>query len=473
MPLLEGVSVAGLAAAIALPWLAGALGVRLAAGPGSRWTAAAGFGFFAGQLLVIVLLLAWDALGIALAFWPPALLVAALAGVLGWRVSGHGVQRPVLPRWHWTTWLALAVLLALIVARFWLMAQELALRPLFPWDAWMNWVPKAIVWFHHLELTPFVAPSDWLAAPAGEEVYTLGNRRASEYPAGVPLLLLWTMLGGGTADHTLVYLPWLLAPVAFALLLWDRLRAGGTGPVIALLAVYLFASQPLVNVHTMLAGYADLWLALYLSTGIIAADAFHRSRSTAAAGLAVTMAVGCMLMKTPGMVFGAVVVAMVVLVALGLPGRWWRRATLAGLAGIALLLALGLVPGLLGTAGEDWTLPLPGTLPELRLQPRPLAPLLAESLYVFANWHLLWVALPLAGIAAFVLRGRTSLDRPAIAGLVAAAGLLVFVFGFTHYFRQAENLLTLNRTILYLVPLVAYVAGTWLNDARRAADADD
>ena len=41
------------------------------------------------------------------------------------------------------------------------------------------------------------------------------------------------------------------------------------------------------------------------------------------------------------------------------------------------------------------------------------------------------------------------------------------------FFRQAENLLTLNRTILYLVPLAAWVAGTWLNDARRAADAVD
>ena len=482
----EDLSVLGLSAAIALPWVAGTLALRVAGGPEWRWSAALGYGFFIGQLLVIGLLIAIDATGASLAFWPGAALltagIAALAviGMRGRRARPGsaippGASNRAEP--HWASWLAFAALLALIAARFGLMAQELAVRPLFPWDAWMNWVPRAVVWFHHLELTPFASPREWLAAPMGEELYSLGNRQASDYPPGVPLVLLWTMLGAGTADHPLLYLPWLLAPAAFALVLWSALREAGASSLVALIAVYLFTSLPLANVHSMLAGYADLWLALFFCGGAIALDACRRTGSRTALVLAVALGVGCMLMKNPGLVFGALVISGAALVGSGLPGRWWRRAALAGLAAMVLLLFVGLLLGESTPDPDAWALPLPGALPALSLQPRPLAPILFDSLYGSANWHLLWLVLPLAGIGALAARGRRALDRPALALLVAAALLLVFVFGFTHYFRQAENLVTLNRTLLYLVPLAAYVIGVWLTEATagpgRRTDADD
>jgi hypothetical protein len=202
----------------------------------------------------------------------------------------------------------------------------------------------------------------------------------------------------------------------------------------------------------------------------MAVDAFHHRGRVAYVGLALAMAVGCALMKTPGLVFGALVVAMAALVALRLPAHWWRRLALLGLGGIAGLLALGLLPGF---AGSERMLSLPFFLPDLRLQPQPLLPILAEQLFDFANWHLLWLLLPLAGLAALLARGRTALDTPAVTGLVATAGLLVLVFGMSHYFQQAESLVTLNRALLYLVPLAAYLTGSWLAAAGRAADADE
>jgi hypothetical protein len=332
----------------------------------------------------------------------------------------------------------------------------------------MNWVPKAVVWFEHGELTPFELPPAWLAAPSGSEVYTLGNWRASGYPPGVPLMLLWVMLGAGTADHTLLFLNWLFAPAAFSLALWSHVRARGAGPVLAMLAIYLFVTPPLVASHVMLVGYADLWLALFFSLGVIAVDALHHRRNVAWGVLALAMAAGCALMKTPGLVFGVLVASLAGLVAAELPGRWWRRLTLAGLAGIVLILVLGLLPLVDG----EGALPLPGFLPELELQPQPLLPILIQQLFGFAQWHLLWLALPLAGLAGLLAHGRRALEAPALAGWVAAAGLLAFVFGMTHYFRQADNLLTINRTLLYLVPLSAYLIGGWLAlDRRRDAPA--
>jgi hypothetical protein len=468
--MLDGISLIGLLVALALPWLGGALVARWLL---DDWPLAIGYGFFVGQLIVIGLVWSWDALGLRLAFAPIAtvlvLLSGSLAGLLARRAAGP--IRPALPRPDWSAaaWTGVALLLALVAVRAGMMAQELATRPLFAWDAWMNWVPKAVVWFEHRELTRFELPPAWLAAPPDTEIYSLGNWRASDYPPGVPLMLLWVMLGAGTSDHTLVFLPWLIAPAAFALVLWRLLRADGSGPVVAMLAIYLFASPPLVASHVMLVGYADLWLALFFSLGVMAVDALSRRPGIGWGTMTLAMALGCGLMKTPGVVFGALVVGLAALVALGARPPWWRWLALAGLTAIGAILALGVLPFF--EDGEA-VLPLPFFLPDLRLQPEPLLPILLQQLFGYAQWHLLWLALPLACLAAALAGGRRALGFPAVTAFVAATGVLVFVFGMTHYFRQAENLVTLNRTLLYPAPLACYLIGRWLAMTGRTAHAD-
>ena len=59
-----------------------------------------------------------------------------------------------------------------------------SVRPLFPWDAWMQWGTKARVWFELRTMAPFVTASEWLQA-TGPNVYF---DAAPHYPATVPLL---------------------------------------------------------------------------------------------------------------------------------------------------------------------------------------------------------------------------------------------------------------------------------------------
>ena len=211
MPLFDGISMWGLFAALVLPWLTGAaiVGALL---PGVRLSIVFGHGYLAGQVAVIVLLLGWDASGRDLAFVPLAGTLSALTILFAWwwRLQSPPTHLPWPGRGAWRHLLWLLPLAWFLFERGSVMLAEQALRPLYSWDAWMNWVPKAKVWFEHATLTPFVSPPDWLQAAAGSDVRTLGNWRASEYPPGVPLLLLWAMLGAGTWDHTLIYLPWLL-----------------------------------------------------------------------------------------------------------------------------------------------------------------------------------------------------------------------------------------------------------------------
>ena len=464
LPLFEGINLLGLALATLLPWYAGALGARILIGP-APLSLLLGHGYLLGQLLPVALLLGWDAAGYRLAFGPLAGLlggVALLANLVllsaaRGRPGAAPGQAPAAtgPRWQHALWLL--PLLVFLAVRGGVLVQELALRPLFAWDAWMNWVPKAIVWFQHGELTPFASPDAWLAAPPGADIYTLGNWRASEYPPAVPLLLLWQMLGAGSHDHTLLYLPWLLLPGACALALWGHLRALDLPHWAVALALYALLSQPLLATHSALAGYADLWLAAAFGLGAMALAHWQHTGAWRYGLLAMLLALLCLLLKTPGLGFAALLVGAGVLL------RWRPppRPLLAAGAGVGVLLLAGLLLGLHPAAADLeplLVLNLPWTLPTLTLAPRPLLPYLWEALLVQANWHLLWLLLPACLLTGLRERGLASLHSIALLLLAAGFGLLLFLFGFTHYFQEAANFVTLNRTLLYLAPLAVYVA---------------
>lgn len=464
MPLLEGISLPGLLLANLLPWYLGSLSARIILGP-APLSLLLGHGYLLGQLLLVATMLGWNAAGLELGFAPLASLLggaAALATLPLLRDLCHMPpatlrlwRRPALPHWRHALWLL--PLLLFLAVRGGTLAQELALRPLFAWDAWMNWVPRAVVWFHHGTLTPFESPDTWLAAPRGSAIYTLGNWRASDYPPAVPLLLLWQMLAAGSHDHTLLYLPWLLLPGACALALWGHLRALDLPAWAAALALYALLSQPLLATHSALAGYADLWMAAAFGLGAMALAHWQHTGAWRFGLLALFLAVLCALLKTPGLGFGGLLVGAAILL-LWRPAPGWLLA--AGAAAFTLLLA-GLLLGLHPAAAELdalLVLDLPWTLPTLSLAPRPLLPYLWEALVVQANWHLLWLLLPTCLLAGLASRGPASLHSIALLVLAAGFGLLLFLFGFTDYFREAANFVTLNRTLLYLAPLAVYVA---------------
>ena len=457
MPLLDGVSLSGLLLATLLPWLAGTALLRLLL-PKSPWTLSLGHGYLLGQLLVVLLLLAWNRAGLDLAWWPLAGLLALLTLVLGAPSLWRAPARPRLPSLGWRDALWLLPLLLFLGLRGSLMAEELALRPLFPWDAWMNWAPRAVVWFEHAQLTAFSSPEAWLQATPGEELYTLGNRPAGNYPPGIPLLLLWHMLGTGSADHTLVYLPWLLLGPATALALWGHLRAAGAGRVLAALAVYALLSMPLPASHMMLAGYADLWLGVAFTLGVLALAQLQASGRAGYALLAVAMALFCGLLKNPGLGFAALLLGGLVLVYWRPPLRWLLAPTLAGLALLLVGLLAGLNPDWVAAMDARPALDLPGNLPDLKLRLSPLLPYLGETFFVGANWHLLGVLVVAALGAGLLLPGRNSLCDIALFLLVAGTALLVFVFGFTQYAGNVSVGVTFHRAFLYVVPLAVYVA---------------
>lgn len=149
---------------------------------------------------------------------------------------------------------------ALIAVRFLSLLPDVVAPRLFPWDAWLVWGYEARVWFETGQFIPFLAPKETLTADSTAWVsFTL-----TDYPKVVPSMMLW--LSGHATQWTgqAPGLAWLWAATAIGCLLFGLLRQLRMPTLVAVIAVYLWWSLPIINAHTALHGYADLWLSAVL-----------------------------------------------------------------------------------------------------------------------------------------------------------------------------------------------------------------
>ena len=456
------ISIAGLIIALFLPWLVGIAVIRLLSNRIEHFNGVleVAYGYFFGIFLTTLVVRCSDALGAGLNF--PALAVAlAMAGGLALLVGRKthrsrpdvNCSEPTMPA---LSRLIVAVLLGLLLWRYGTLLADMIWRPLFAWDAWMNWAPKAIVWFINGELSSFVQPGEWSGLSGA---YTLGNAEASTYPETVPLIFLWHMLGAGIWDHSLLQLPWILAAINLGLVLFGHFRLAGASILLATVGSYFLLSIPFVNVHSMLAGYADIWLAAAFSIGLLTLREWERHRETGLAIMSLIAAVLCTQLKNPGIVLGLILVVGLLrtLVALSV------RAEILILSGtlIAIVLALRaplnvVIPivGPINMAMGSFQLGQFG--PYILQFHQETTGSILDSMFVMANWHLLWY-LAAMGLA-LQLRCFPHFAWPSSFALVLVLGLLfyIFVFFFTNMYLTATSFVTLNRAILYFVPVLVF-----------------
>lgn len=465
----ETLSVSGLLVAQLLPWACGAIWVRWLLARTGRCNLAIvlGHGFFIGIFLTTLVVRLWDAVGMTLNFTALASVVAALS-LLGAllqlkrpataSIATNPSPAPAAP-WHFAL---LGILLALLAWRYSTLFQELLLRPLYAWDAWMNWAPKAIVWFHQGTLVDYVSPQDWLTADV--EDYTLGNRQAWNYPITVPLIQLWNMLGAGTWDHGGVYLSWLLAPLCLGLALFGHLRLAGVSLPLAAVAAYLLLSMPYLNVHSVLAGYADIWVAAAFALGVCALREWEHTRHWAFAALWLALAAMCTQLKVPGIFMALILLGVGLRASFALPPLREAGLTLVLLLGVAVLVALGVSAEIpyLGHVSLSFERMEIGRIGFFEPALHPVGGVIAETFFELINWHLLGYLVP-SILLYGLFRGRLmqSPDAATLATILAFAFVLG-VFFFTGYYTQALNYVTLNRALLYTVPAIIFVSSLHL-----------
>ncbi len=471
----DSLSLTGLFIALVLPWVCGSLLVHhWLAARATDWNLGLviGHGYLLGVVLAAQLMRGIAFVSGHLGFWPVVALLVLLSLLLV-RVGG-GLRRPGtgppgtgppgtghIANEAWQR-VATAFFMVLIALQLGQMAQEVTLRPLYPWDAWMNWAPKSIVWWHRGELVEFLNPPGWLAAADGN-AYTLGNWRASGYPEGLPLIWLWVMQGAGVTAHPLLQTPWLALVVALACACYGHLRLAALTPLAAAIGVYLLLSIPYLGVHTMLAGYADLWLAAAFALAGFALHARIRTGSSRYLALAALYVPICVTLKQPGLMLAALVLLFGVLALFRLrPRNQLLLLVLVVLAGLLLLWRGVVLP--LGPQGDLMLslqrIHVPGIV-DTELTWHPVAGVLARTLLAMINWNLLWYAYALAVIALLARACRGVRSDPGLGAVtllsLTTACLLLAIFFCSDYYRLAEDLTTVNRAFLYVAPLAVFV----------------
>jgi hypothetical protein len=443
--------------------------------PGA-WALRLGAAYLVGQGILAGLLLLSMQLGLpwrsTLTLLALSLLAAALLPLVARALprDRHDVMEGTAARGPGLTPLAWSIvvgLLLLICLRQALLLRHLAFDQLLAWDSWMNWLPKARTWYELGHYVEFVEPGSWLAAQ--EPVHTLGNARASTYPELIPLILLAGLVTQGGDVNAATFLGWWLAPLAIAACVFGHLRIRGTSLLTATAAAYAVQSLPLVNTHTLLAGYADPWLAAYACLGAIALDRFQRERGAKALVLLGIAALLCALSKSPGR---AVAVLLLAPLLLSLP----RRFLVPALASCALVLvavmgavfALGWeidAGGLLLSATE---LRLPG-IDSFELRYQPLHQVLPRYLWELDLWHTTWALL--LALTLVALRHARVGPQPwlVLVFLFSLLAALFAIFSLTDYYDRAANGVTINRSLMSAAPTALLVIAMIYHAVTREA----
>lgn len=359
-------------------------------------------------------------------------------------------------------------LLALVVLRFATLADEAALRPLFAWDAWSAWAVRPKSWILLGRADDYVPMVDWLAS-APRPVRTM---LAWNYPELVAWIEVWFASGAGGWNEPLVNLAWPGALAAFATALYGHARTLGLAPWAAMALMYALVSVPLVDTHVVLAGYADIWLAVVLALAVLCWSRWLAFRDAGQWLLAVLLAACLPTIKLEGVIWLLCFGLLVLLERL--PRRWRWGALGAGVLLVAVTLALGgvtlPVPGIGGIRLSWGRIDIPGVA-TYAMQWHPVGAAMLASLFTLPNWHLLWYLLPVV-----VLLRLNAIRRDEAACLLGLFVLLQAVALFVLFFLTsaaawAEDFTSVNRLILQVVPGVFVFVAVLLRPVDQPAAA--
>ena len=339
-----------------------------------------------------------------------------------------------------------ASLLAMVAAYLLLILMNNLYREIFPWDAFTTWIYRAKAWVLTQSATDF-APLDQWVGNDGKGL-TLA---AAHYPIGVSAVAVFSSsLSGGWNDQ-LASLPWFFASLASALTMAGLCRLQHPrSAVIPLVGATTLVTTPLVHMHGLLAGYADIWVLGTSGMGLAGLCIWAHHRSAGLLGLSfLLLFLGCF-WKTEGWLWLALGGAVVAIHCL------WRRfgaGTLVVMLGtlLALWLIQPLHLGTLGLWGIDADGIQLGALATIGL--RPYNPI--DDYLTMTFWQgnfLLLVPLYLAALIAILFVAPRQLSGYLLmgGGILATHGV---IFGLSGYSEYAQIGTAINRLLLQTLPV--------------------
>jgi hypothetical protein len=355
------------------------------------------------------------------------------------------------------------ILIALLAAHAVLMADELLLRPMYPWDAWAAWLLKPKIWMLAGHLDRFVSPDEWLADPTG----ALRTAATWNYPETLGRIALWFASAWGEWNAGVVGLPWLALWIALLAGVYGQLRALGLGRARAIVAIYALGSLPLINVHVALAGYADLWIATLLAFACLAWMRGLEGGGRGHFALALAFAAMLPLVKLEGRIWLVIFAASMLYARMG-PKLRRMALALAPAIGIGIVAAYLLRWPLIAPALDR--IGLTADTDALLDHAPTVIGAVAEGLFAQYNWHLFGFAIALTLVVRFSSLERSPSLRVLGVFVLLGSAFLLALFTLTPAGKWAESYTAVNRLGLQIVPaMLAFAALLWRESAAEAA----
>jgi hypothetical protein len=319
-------------------------------------------------------------------------------------------------------------------------------RQVFPWDAFTTWMFRAKAWVTTDQAVAFATVSEWLVNGSG---FTL---HAADYPISVSAVAAFAAAVSGGWSGQAASVPWFFVMTASALIMAGLCRLQAPNhPCAAPIGAALLVTAPLVHMHGLLAGYADIWVMGTSGMGLAGICLWTQRKTLSTLAMSfVLLALGC-LWKSEGWLWLMLGFSVVLISSV------WRRWALWGGAVIALVVvAFGLAQpldlGPLGRWGMTESALSAGAFGVFETRPYNPAPAFLEMSILQGNFLLL---APLYGVALVILLMRDFRDY--LGYLLMALSLMALhgvVFGLSGYSLYAETGTALNRLLLQNVPVI-------------------
>jgi len=354
-------------------------------------------------------------------------------------------------------------LVGLLAVHAALMADEILLRPMYPWDAWAAWLLKPKAWMLGGHLDAFVGFDEWLADTSG----TLRTTQTWSYPEALGRLAVWFASAWADWNAGVVGAIWFALWVALLAGVYGGLRALALARDRSVVAVYALGSLPLINVHVALAGYADLWIATLIAFSCLS---WMRGLETGTRGPLVLAALFALLLpavKLEGAIW-LVLLAGTMLYA-RMPLRFRRIAlVLAPVIGVGIVAAYLLRVPLIAPALDR--IGLSADTGALLAHAPAVIGAAADGLFSQYNWHLFWVAVALTLAVRFATLKQSAPLRFLGLFLLLGSVFLFALFVLTPAGKWAESYTAVNRLSLQIVPaMLVFAALLWREPAPSEA----
>ena len=362
------------------------------------------------------------------------------------------------PNDGWRRHSAALVFLFLTITYFLGLIINNIFRPIFPWDAFTTWMYRGKAWALQDHIEPITNTLDWLNSDgvSGVAIY------ADFYPETVSLIAAMASAVSTGWDPSAASILWSVAWLMLAFGVFGLCRAIDVSERLAFFSASLVALAPLVVMHAALAGYADLWVALFSGLGLasLLSGRLQSQRSLIHLGF-VLLALGTQI-KTEAWIWLGIGATYIVLEVcrqkLGV--RALASAILVLLTAILLTGTRGVDLGWAGKWGIVENLLHAGPLGTFLLRPYNPAPDYFETLFITNNFGLLPI-LYLVGLGAlFLTRSQQAVSHLTLFSLIVATQAVIF--GVSDYSQFAASGTAITRLIIHFLPVFALTTAAGL-----------